>query len=70
MGSQESGVRSQKVEIKILNVQGKVVTILTPDSCLLNSGIIWDTSNLESGLYLCRLTGGKYTAERKMLLVK
>jgi hypothetical protein len=67
---QESGVRSQKTEIKVYAIKGDLVQILTPDSRLLASGFVWDASKFPAGIYVARIKTGGRTASRTMFLVK
>jgi hypothetical protein len=68
--TQNTGDRRQNIKLKIFNIKGEQVTILSPVFCVLHSGITWNASKYPSGLYLCRLTMGNRVLERKMILLK
>ena len=59
------------VTLKIYDILGKVVTTLINEE--LNAGNYtktWDANNLSSGVYFYRLTAGKFTETKKMILVR
>ncbi|MBN2541374.1 hypothetical protein JXI42_00755 [bacterium] len=59
----------QDWKLEIFDIRGNMVTSLPLD--LRNNEILWDASNLSSGVYLGRLcSGNKTTSLQKMLLVK
>jgi hypothetical protein len=63
--------KSSEVTLKIYNPLGEEVTTLLCDFLLSGSHAVeWDASELASGIYLCRLRAGDYTATRKMLFMK
>ncbi len=59
------------VTLKIYDILGKEVTILINEE--LNAGNYtktWDAKNLSSGVYFYKLTAGKFTETKKMVLVR
>jgi hypothetical protein len=59
------------VSFKIYDVQGKEIAVLVNETKTAgNYKIMWDASNLPSGVYFYKLTAGDFNAEKKMVLVK
>lgn len=59
------------VSLKVLDILGREVASLVNET--LNSGnysVEWDASRVASGVYLCRIQAGSFTATRKMLLTR
>jgi len=59
------------VRLDVYNIVGQKVTTLVDG--MLQSGdhsVAWDASDVSSGVYFYRLTGGEVTATRKMVLLK
>ena len=62
---------SQLVQLKIYDVLGKEVsTLVNKQQSPGNYSVIFDASNLPSGIYYYRLTINKFSQTRKMLLLK
>jgi len=59
-----------KTEVKIFNVHGKLIQLLTADYLLLASGLTWDASSFPSGIYIARVRIGGMTATKTMTLLK
>lgn len=60
-----------RTSIKIYNLTGHLVKILLDEN--LNAGsyqILFDASDLASGVYFCQLHSGKQAARKKMMLVR
>ena len=63
--------KTEYVTLKIYDILGKEVAILINQE--LNAGNhtkTWDANNLSSGVYFYRLTAGKFTETKKMILVR
>jgi hypothetical protein len=63
--------KTTEVTLKIFNIFGEEVAMLVSDR--LSAGTYtfeWDASNLASGIYLYRLSAGKYVETRKMVLMR
>ena len=59
------------VSLKVYNILGKEVTSLVNEYKPAGSYTAeFDGTNLPSGVYLCRMKAGEYSAVRKMLLIK
>ena len=59
------------VSLKVYNILGKEVTSLVNEYKPAGSYTVeFDGTNLPSGVYLCRMKAGEYSAVRKMLLIK
>ena len=59
------------VSIKVYNILGRQIAVLANEYKPEGSYTVeFDGSNLPSGVYLCRMKAGEYTAVRKMLLIK
>lgn len=57
--------------LKVFNIIGEEVTTLVNEKLNIGSyEVIFNGSNLPSGVYFYRLTSGDFTQERKMVLVK
>ncbi len=62
---------ASKVELEVYNILGEKVAILVNKN--LNAGnhkVVFDASNLNSGLYFARIKSGNYTKSIKMLFLK
>jgi hypothetical protein len=77
ISSQELGVSSEGVILKIYDVAGKLVKsfYLTPHSSLLTTGIIWDGradtgEPTPPGVYFCRLETKNYQVTKKVIRIK
>ena len=62
---------SSQVVIVVYNVQGEIVDTLensfkTPGSY----SVTWDASTFENGIYFYKIIAGKYTAVKKMVVLK
>jgi hypothetical protein len=68
--TQNTGDRRQNTKVKIFNIKGELVTILSPEFCVLHSGITWNTSNHPPGLYVIRLNLGKKQFSKRIHLLK
>ena len=63
--------KTEFVTLKIYDILGKEITTLINEE--LNAGNhtkIWDAKNLSSGVYFYKLTAGKFTETKKMVLVR
>ena len=59
------------VTLKIYNTEGKeIVTLVHTKQSAGYYSVAFDGSKFESGVYIYRIEAGKYSAVRKMLLVK
>ncbi len=59
------------VTLKIYDILGKEVkTIVNEELSAGNYTKIWDANNLSSGVYFYKLTAGKFTETKKMMLVR
>ena len=59
------------VSIKIFDVLGREVETLIKEEKLPGKyKIVWDASRFASGIYFCRLSAGKFSQVRKMVLMK
>jgi photosystem II stability/assembly factor-like uncharacterized protein len=57
--------------LKIYDILGKeVATLVNEEKTVGNYEVEFDAANLSSGVYFYRLTAGKFSAARKMLLIK
>jgi len=59
------------VSIKVYNILGQLVTSLVDSP--LPAGyhqIIWNTGDLASGMYFCKIQAGEYSQTKKMMLLK
>ena len=60
-----------RVSLSVFNLLGQRVTTLFDGRQLAGSHtVVWDASNLPSGIYLCRMEAPGFAQTRKMLLVK
>ena len=62
---------NMKVSIKIYNILGKQVALLTDD--YYTSGyhtIIWNANEYSSGIYFVKMIAENYTATQKLMLIK
>ncbi|MFQ5869209.1 MAG: T9SS type A sorting domain-containing protein, partial [Candidatus Zixiibacteriota bacterium] len=60
-----------RVKLEVYNVLGeKVVTLVEEKQEAGYRSVIWDASELSSGLYFYKLTAGDYTETKTMMLVK
>ena len=63
--------KTEYVTLKIYDILGKEVTTLICEE--LNTGNYtktWDANNLGIGVYFYKLTAGKFTETKKMMLVR
>lgn len=63
--------QSEKVKVTIFNNLGEQVEVIYND--VANAGlnkIMWNASNLTSGVYLCKLTTNNFESTKKMVLMK
>jgi hypothetical protein len=67
---QKPEARSQKVEIKIFNLNGEMVALLASGLWPLASRISWNAARLPSGLYLLKVSVGNRVFTKKLLLNK
>ena len=59
------------VTLKIYDILGKEVkTIVNEELSAGNYTKTWDANNLSSGVYFYKLTAGKFTETKKMMLVR
>jgi len=59
------------VELKIFDILGRMIEVLVKEQR--KAGyyeVSWDASEYSSGIYFCRLTAGKFTEVKRMMLVK
>ncbi len=62
---------SEKVSLKIFDINGKLVKILADEFISAGSySVNWDAGNTGSGIYFCKLIAGKKTITNKMILLK
>jgi len=62
---------NSKVKIEVYNIAGRrVKTLINDDKKAGSYEIIFDGSELPSGIYLCILEAGKYRDTKKMILLK
>ncbi|MFQ5869572.1 MAG: T9SS type A sorting domain-containing protein [Candidatus Zixiibacteriota bacterium] len=60
-----------KVRLEMFNLKGQRVAVLVEEFQEAgNHSVTWDATNFNSGVYFSRLTAGKQTVKRKMLLLK
>ncbi|HEY3295412.1 MAG TPA: right-handed parallel beta-helix repeat-containing protein [bacterium] len=60
-----------QVELKVYNSLGQLVSTLVNESRPAGSyTVTWDGRHLASGMYLCQIKAGNFTATKKMLLMK
>ena len=63
--------RPGNVILAIYNIQGQLVKILVNEfQTAGNHKVLWDASDISSGLYFYRITAGDYTAVKKSLVLK
>lgn len=63
--------RADHVRLYILDITGRTVTELLDSK--LSTGfhkVNWDASEFRTGIYLCQIEAGEYTAARKMILLR
>ncbi|MGB9697691.1 MAG: T9SS type A sorting domain-containing protein, partial [Ignavibacteria bacterium] len=63
--------KSSSVRLTVYDIRGREVSVLLNEK--LNAGsyrVMFDGSNLSSGIYFYQLTAGEYTKTNKMLLIK
>ncbi|MDI6804999.1 MAG: T9SS type A sorting domain-containing protein, partial [Bacteroidota bacterium] len=63
--------KSSDVKLSIYNILGEKVAVLANE--FQNAGwqeVVWESGNNPSGVYVYRLTAGKYTSAGKLLLIK
>ncbi|MGB9697363.1 MAG: T9SS type A sorting domain-containing protein [Ignavibacteria bacterium] len=63
--------KSSSVRLTVYDIRGREVSVLLNEK--LNAGsyrVMFDGSNLSSGIYFYRLTGKDYTKVMKMVLIK
>jgi hypothetical protein len=68
--------KPEHITVRIYDVSGREVATLVDE--IMNAGVhsvVWDGKDAtgrgaSSGIYLCRLTGGRYTATRKLTLLR
>jgi hypothetical protein len=59
------------VQLEVFNIRGqKVATLLEGEQAAGAKEILWDASDMTSGLYFCKLTVGKFSEVKKMTLLK
>jgi len=59
------------VRLEVYNTLGQKVTALVDETQEAGyKSVIWDASEVSSGLYFYKLTAGDYTETRRMMLVK
>jgi len=59
------------VTLEIYNLLGqKVTTLVDRYQTAGYKGVAWDASSFATGIYLCRIKAGEYTATHKMILIK
>jgi hypothetical protein len=59
------------VQLKVYDMIGQEVAVLVNEEKQPGSyEIVFDASGLSSGIYLCQLKAGEYTAVRKMSIIK
>ncbi|TET69778.1 MAG: T9SS type A sorting domain-containing protein, partial [Candidatus Zixiibacteriota bacterium] len=59
------------VKLEVYNTLGrKVVTLVSEKQQAGYKSVIWDSADLSSGLYLCKLTAGDFAKRKIMTLVK
>ncbi len=59
------------VEIRIFDLLGREVAILVNEQKPAGTyGVTFEGRTLASGVYLCRMTAGQYTATTKLLLLR
>jgi len=57
--------------ISLFNIQGKEITILVNNEMDAGSySVDWDATNYPSGVYFYKLTAGKFSETKKMILIK
>ncbi|OGJ90005.1 MAG: hypothetical protein A2268_12550 [Candidatus Raymondbacteria bacterium RifOxyA12_full_50_37] len=61
------GERITNIELKIFNVQGKLVKELIPD---ISNSIVWDASAQPSGIYMAQIRVGEKILTKRLVLVK
>ncbi|MGE5680952.1 MAG: T9SS type A sorting domain-containing protein [Bacillota bacterium] len=60
-----------KVELKVYDVLGKeVATLVNEERKAGNYKVQFNASSLPSGIYLCRMSAGKYSVTKKVALLK
>jgi hypothetical protein len=60
-----------EIELVVYDLLGRVVaTLVDGERPAGVSTVTFDASHLNSGVYLCRLTAGSYTATRRMVVLK
>ncbi len=63
--------QNEFVTLKIYDILGKEVTTLINEEMIAgNYTKTWDANNLSSGVYFYKLTAGKFTETKKMMLVR
>ncbi|MCH8272832.1 MAG: T9SS type A sorting domain-containing protein [Candidatus Marinimicrobia bacterium] len=63
--------KATEVSLKIYNLRGQEVALLINDTMPAgNHQVIWDASNMASGVYIYRLQAANFVQTRKMLLLK
>ncbi|UCF62755.1 MAG: T9SS type A sorting domain-containing protein, partial [bacterium] len=59
------------VKLEIYNITGQRVALLVAEKQTAGlHSVVWNASNLTSGVYLYRLQAGEYVETRKMVLMK
>ncbi|MFQ5869336.1 MAG: T9SS type A sorting domain-containing protein, partial [Candidatus Zixiibacteriota bacterium] len=59
------------VKLEVYNVLGeKVATLVNEKQEPGRGSVVWDASEVSSGLYFYKLTAGDYTVTKRMMLVK
>lgn len=72
--AEKSGVRSQTSELvtlKIYDILGReVTTLVNKQQRPGNYEVIWDANEFPSGIYLYKISAGKYKRTKKLMLIK
>jgi hypothetical protein len=62
--------KKHSLKIKIFNLKGVLVDILTPELRVLHSGITWNAAGLPSGIYVVRWTMEHKIYKKQLILMK
>jgi hypothetical protein len=61
----------EKVQIKVYDILGREVTTLIDGEMLAGDyKVNWNAVNVSSGIYICRMRAGKFSASVKLMLIK
>jgi len=59
------------VKLEVFNLRGQKVAMLADSKQQAGyRSVVWDASEVSSGLYFYKLTAGDFTQSRRMMLVK